>query len=77
MLCEGVSLLSLRRLSLSIRFAVSWTDGAMFEFPGLSEGGKFFAGELWPIVGYNCIWTSISGEVVLEFQDDGACLSVR
>lgn len=49
----------------------------MFEFPGLSKRCELLTGELPAVVGYHLIWTSISGEVVLEFQDDGARLTDR
>lgn len=48
----------------------------MFELPCLGKGFDFFAGELWPVVGDHCIWTSVSGKVVLELQNDSVCLSV-
>lgn len=77
-LCAEESLGCLQgRLDLSICLAVSRTAGVMFKLPCPSKRCKLVARELWPIVGHYFFWTSVSGEVVLEFQDDGACLSVR
>lgn len=64
------------RFCLAIRLAMTGVAGQVSDVPRSAEVRKFCGTELWAIVTDHLVWNAITGEVTLQLENGGTCLSI-